>query len=33
MVILPVSMAEPLQVEELDETLRGAGGFGSTGKQ
>ena len=33
MVILPVSMAEPLQVEELDETLRGAGGFGSTGAE
>lgn len=32
MVILPVSMAEPLRVEELDETVRGAGGFGSTGK-
>lgn len=33
MVILPVSMAEPLQVEVLDETVRGTGGFGSTGKQ
>lgn len=32
MVILPVSMAEPLRVEELDETVRGTGGFGSTGK-
>ena len=32
MVILPVSMAEPVQVEELEESTRGAGGFGSTGK-
>ena len=32
MVILPVSMAEPVQVEELEESTRGTGGFGSTGK-
>lgn len=32
MVILPVSMAEPVQVEVLDETERGEGGFGSTGR-
>ena len=32
MVILPVSMAEPIQVEELEESARGTGGFGSTGK-
>ena len=32
MVILPVSMAEPVQVEELEESARGTGGFGSTGK-
>jgi len=31
MVILPVAMAEPIRVEELDETTRGTGGFGSTG--
>lgn len=33
MVILPVSMAEPLQVDALDETERGEGGFGSTGQE
>ena len=33
MVILPVAMAEPVEVEELDETLRGEGGFGSTGAE
>lgn len=32
MVILPVAMVEPLQVEILDQTQRGEGGFGSTGK-
>jgi len=32
MVILPVAMAEPVRVEALDETSRGTGGFGSTGK-
>lgn len=32
MVILPVAMVQPLQVEELDQTQRGEGGFGSTGK-
>lgn len=32
MVILPVSMAAPVQVEVLEESGRGTGGFGSTGK-
>lgn len=32
MVIMPVSLIEPAEVDELDETERGAGGFGSTGK-
>ena len=31
MVILPVAMPEPVEARELDETQRGAGGFGSTG--
>lgn len=31
MVIAPCVQAEMLEVEELDETERGAGGFGSTG--
>ena len=30
--ILPVTQANVVQVSELDETGRGAGGFGSTGK-
>lgn len=30
--VMPVVQAELEQVEELDETQRGAGGFGSTGK-
>lgn len=33
MVIAPVVMAEFTEVTELDETLRGEGGFGSTGKK
>lgn len=33
LVIAPVCTCEPVQVEELDETERGAGGFGSTGKK
>ena len=33
MVIMPVSMMPVEVVEELDETDRGAGGFGSTGKK
>ena len=33
MVIAPVVMAEFTEAEELDETLRGEGGFGSTGKK
>jgi dUTP pyrophosphatase len=32
MVIAPVARCEVEEVEELDETLRGAGGFGSTGR-
>jgi len=32
MAILPVTQAQVVQVAELDETQRGAGGFGSTGK-
>jgi dUTP pyrophosphatase len=31
LVIAPVTRADWLEVESLDETLRGAGGFGSTG--
>ena len=33
MVIMPVSMMPVEEVEELDDTVRGDGGFGSTGKQ
>mgnify|MGYP002514094890 CR=1 FL=1 len=33
MVIMPVSMMPVEEVEKLDETDRGAGGFGSTGKK
>ncbi|MBO5896598.1 MAG: dUTP diphosphatase [Clostridia bacterium] len=32
MVIMPVSTMPVVEVEELDETSRGAGGFGSTGR-
>ena len=32
MVIMPVSTMPVVEVDELDETSRGAGGFGSTGK-
>ncbi len=32
MVIMPVSTMPVVEVNELDETSRGAGGFGSTGK-
>ncbi len=32
LVIAPVVQAELLEVEELDETARGTGGFGSTGR-
>ena len=31
MVIQPVDMPDPVEVEELPETVRGEGGFGSTG--
>ena len=33
LVILPVSLLEPEEVEELDDTERGAGGFGSSGRK
>lgn len=33
MVIMPVSLIPPIEVSELDETERGEGGFGSTGKR
>lgn len=33
MVIMPVSIMMTQEVEELDETDRGSGGFGSTGKK
>lgn len=33
MVIMPVSLIPPIEVEELDDTERGTGGFGSTGKE
>ena len=33
MVIMPVSLIPPVEVSELDETERGTGGFGSTGKE
>ena len=32
LVLAPVTRAEVVEVEELDETERGAGGFGSTGR-
>jgi dUTP pyrophosphatase len=32
LVIAPVASPELLEVEELDETVRGAGGFGSSGR-
>ncbi len=31
MVIMPVSLIQPTEVDELDKTERGTGGFGSTG--
>ena len=33
LVIMPVSLITPVEADELDETERGAGGFGSTGKK
>ena len=33
LVIMPVSLIAPVEAESLDETERGAGGFGSTGKK
>ena len=33
LVIAPVTMCTPIEVKELDETERGVGGFGSTGKK
>lgn len=32
LVIMPVSLAQPVEVDELGSTERGEGGFGSTGK-
>lgn len=32
LLIVPVALPEPVQVDSLDDTERGAGGFGSTGK-
>ena len=32
MVVCPVSLAEVFEVDDLDKTKRGTGGFGSTGK-
>ena len=32
LVIMPVSLITPVEADTLDETERGAGGFGSTGK-
>lgn len=32
LVVMPVCLLEPQQVEELDDTERGEGGFGSTGR-
>ena len=33
LVIMPVSLITPVEADELDETQRGEGGFGSTGKK
>ncbi|MBQ2775820.1 MAG: dUTP diphosphatase [Clostridia bacterium] len=33
LVLTPVIPAEPIEVDDLDETERGVGGFGSTGRQ
>ena len=33
LVIMPVSLMEPQEAEELDSTERGAGGFGSSGRK
>ena len=33
LVIAPVCTCDAVEVDELDDTVRGAGGFGSTGKQ
>lgn len=32
LVIQPISLCTPVEVDELDETERGSAGFGSTGK-
>jgi dUTP pyrophosphatase len=32
MVVAPVTMAELVEAETLDETVRGTGGFGSSGR-
>ena len=33
LVVMPVAVLQPVEVEELDDTERGTGGFGSTGKE
>ena len=33
LVIQPISLCTPVEVEELDETDRGVGGFGSSGQK
>jgi len=33
LILMPVALAEIVQAQELSDTERGAGGFGSTGKQ
>ena len=33
LVIQPISLCTPVEVEELDETNRGVGGFGSSGQK
>ena len=33
LVVLPVAMLTPVEVDALDETARGEGGFGATGKE
>ena len=32
LILLPVLLPEPVEADELDDTARGAGGFGSTGR-
>ncbi|MDE2511252.1 MAG: dUTP diphosphatase, partial [Elusimicrobia bacterium] len=32
MLVIPIATPAPVETEDLGETLRGAGGFGSTGR-